>query len=201
MLNPLLRLQPVLFLGAIALVAMTAAIGAAQPALPVEPKIAAVILSPDEAVQKELIELDRILVVNPKFEVILRANIDRIEAEEFRKAFPDVDALLTQKPGLIPALKVERHFLIYRYVLRRARGPLLRPDVLAFDRFLTAHADIRRELDRDPAQLLDGNFQIAHPTLAEFFDRHPGLSTVLLENQAKPGTPKNQKSEGSAAEK
>ena len=194
-------LKPAFFLAAIALVSAAVTVGAAEPAAPAEPKIAAVILSPDEAVQKELEELDRILIVNPKFEEILRANIDRIEAEEFRKTFPDVDALLTQKPGLVPALKVERHFLIHRYVLRRARGPLLRPDVLALDKFLTAHADIRRELDRDPAQILDGKFLIAHPGLAEFFDQHPGLSTVLLEKQAKPAVPKHKKAESSTSQK
>jgi len=194
-------LRPGFFLVFAALVFAVVAGGAAEPATPAEPKIATVILSPDESVHKELEELDRLLVVNPKVEEILRANIDRLEAEEFRKAFPDVDVLLTQKPGLVPALKVERHFLIHRYVLRRARGPLLRPDVLAFDKFLTAHADIRRELDRDPAQILDGKFLIAHPSLAEFFYQHPGLSTVLLEKQAKPAVPQNKKAESSASEK
>jgi len=194
-------LRPGFFPVFAAFVFAAATVGAAEPVAPAEPKIAAVILSPDEAVQKELEELDRLLVVNPKFEEILRANIDRLEAEAFRKAFPDVDVLLTQKPGLVPALKMERHFLIHRYVLRRARGPLLRPDVLAFDKFLTVHADIRRELDRDPAQILDGKFLVAHPSLAEFFDQHPGLSTVLLEKKARPAVPQNKKAESSGSEK
>ena len=96
-------LRPGLLLVFAAFVFATVTAGAAETATPTEPKIAAVILSPDEAVQKELEELDRLLVVNPKFEEILRANIDRLEAEEFRKAFPDVDVLLTQKPALLPA--------------------------------------------------------------------------------------------------
>ena len=194
-------LRPAIFLAAIALIATAATAGAAEPAPAAQPGIATVILSPDEAVQKELKELDRILDVNPKFEEILRTNIDRIEEPEFRKTFPDVDALLAQQPGLVPALKTERHFLIHRYILRRARGPLLRPDVVAFDKFLAVHVDIRGQLDREPAQLFDGGFLIAHPSLAEFFDRHPSLSTVLLEQQTKPATPKGQKPGNATPEK
>ena len=60
-------LRPAIFLAAIALIAPAATAGAAEPAPAAQPRIATVILSPDEAVQKELKELDRILDVNPKF--------------------------------------------------------------------------------------------------------------------------------------
>lgn len=87
---------------------------------------------------------------------------------------------------MVKALKVERHFLIHRYEVRLARGPVLRPDIVALDKFLSAYADIRNALDKDPTQIVQGKFLIAHASLAEFFTQHPSLSTVLL---AKPLTP------------
>ena len=59
----------------------------------------------------------------------------------------------------------------------------MRPDILALDEFLSAHHDIRRALDNEPAQILEANFLMTHPGLGEFFDQHPNLSTVLLAKQ------------------
>jgi hypothetical protein len=170
---------------------MGATLAAAEPTPPAAPKVAVPIVSSDEAVKKELMELDRVLDANPKFEEILRKNIDQLEQEAFRKNNPDIDVLIKQQPGIVLALKVERHFLIHRYVARRARGPLLRPDVLALDKFLTGHRDIRAALDNEPAQIVNANFLIAHPSLGEFFDQHPSLSTILLEKQGSQSGPKN----------
>lgn len=176
---------------AVALVSTVATLAAGDSVPPATPKVAVPVVSSDEAVQKELAELDRRLDSNPKLTEILSENLDRLTQESFRKSNPAIDVLLKQQPGIIPALKVERHFLIHRYVVRRARGPVLRTEILALDKFLTAHPDIRQELDKAPSQIVDGNFLMAHPSLGEFFGQNPGLSTVLLEKQAlQPGARK-----------
>jgi hypothetical protein len=138
------------------------------------------ILSADATVRQVLQELDRRLEESPAIEDALRTNLDRLTEESFLANHPKVEALLAAEPAIVPALKAERHFFIHRYVARRARGPLLRPDLVALDRFLAVHADIRGALDRRPSQIVEADFLIAHPSLADFFVKHPSLSTVLL---------------------
>jgi hypothetical protein len=176
----------------IALASTVATLAAAGRTPPAAPEVAVPIISSDEAVQKELLELDRLLdASNLKVEETLRQNIDQLGDEKFRKSNPDIDVLLKQRPGIVPALKIERHFLIHRYIARRARGPLLRADVVALDEFLIAHPDIRRALDHEPSQILEPDFLIAHPSLGEFFDQHPSLGTILLQKQGAHSGPKD----------
>ena len=185
MLNFSFPAKPAFFGALIALISAAATLNAAEVTPPAAPRSATPIISADETVQKNLVALDRLLdVSNPKLEEILRKNIDQLEAEEFRKANPEIDVVLKEQSWIVPALKMERHFLIHRYVAHRARGPLLRPDIVALDNFLSAHREIGRELDNDPSQILEASFLVAHPSLGKFFDQHPSLSTVLLEKQA-----------------
>lgn len=184
MLNFSFPAKPVFFGALITLVSAVATLNAAEVTPPVAPRSATPIITSDEAVQKNLVALDRLLdVSNPKLEETLRKNIDQLDAGEFRKTNPEIDVVLTEQPWIVSALKVERHFLIHRYVAHRARGPLLRPDIVAFDNFLSAHREIGRALDNDPAQILEASFLVTHPSLGKFFDQHPNLSTVLLEKQ------------------
>jgi len=154
---------------------------AADPA----PQIEVPIISMDEAVQKELINLDRLLDSNPKLEEKLRTNLDQLTLDTFRAQNPDVDALLKRQPGLVRALKSERHFFINRQVARLARAKVTRKDAVALDEFLTAHPDIAKELRKKPGQIVEGSFLIAHPPLARFFETHPALSSVLLQRSDK----------------
>jgi len=126
----------------------------------------------DVAVQKALIDLDRTLESNAKLDQILRSNIDRLSDEDFRTNNPEVATLLTQKPEIVDALRIERHFLIHRYIAHIAR-----------DEFLALHRDIRKDLERDPSKILEDNFLIANPSLADFFGQHPSLSSILLERR------------------
>jgi hypothetical protein len=152
----------------------------APPAAPAE-KNATPIITSDETVKKNLVELDRLLdTPGSKLEEILRKNMDRIEEETVLKNIPELELVMKEQPWIVPTLKSERHFLLHRYIARRARSPLLRPDVIALDKFLAEHPDIRRPLNRDPSQIVDANFLIAHPSLADFFGQHPVLSTALL---------------------
>jgi hypothetical protein len=59
----------------------------------------------------------------------------------------------------------------------------MRPDVIALDEFLALHRDIRKDLERDPSKILEDNFLIANPSLADFFGQHPSLSSILLERR------------------
>lgn len=149
------------------------------------------VFSLDENVRNQLLELDRRLEADPKLEQKLTENVDKLTDEAFRKNNPDIDRLLQQQPQVVAALKVERHFLIHRYVVRRARGPVLHADVRALDEFLYANPAVRDALEKQPAQITEGVFLTAHPKLAEFFDQHPSLSTALLENKTPPSRPKN----------
>ncbi|MBI5691023.1 MAG: hypothetical protein HZC55_13125 [Verrucomicrobia bacterium] len=160
---------------------------ASGPAPPGISRITDAILTTDETVRRELVELDRLLDSKPALEDVLRTSIDRMDDERFRRSMPEIEILLIQRPGIVPALKVERHFLIYRHVLRRTRGPLLRADMIAFDTFLRANPEIRRKLDDAPSQIVAGDFLMAHPSLAGFFEQHPSLSSVLLGPLASPG--------------
>jgi hypothetical protein len=176
---------------ALALISAMAAHAAAESPPPAAaPKVATPIVSSDAVVQKNLAELDRVLdTSNAKFEETLRQNIERLEDTDFRQGHPEIDVVLREQPGIVPALKVERHFLIHRYVVRHARGPLLRPDIVALDEFLGLHPDIRKELDQEPSQLMASKFLVAHPSLGEFLVQHPALSTVLLDHKAAAPSP------------
>lgn len=154
---------------------------AADPAPPIEVPI----VSMDESVQRELINLDRLLDSNPKLEETLRTNLDRLTQDTFRAQNPDVDALLKRQPGLVRALKSERHFFINRQVARLAQAKVTRKDAIALDEFLGAHPEIVKELRKRPSQIVEGSFLIAHPALAKFFEAHPALSSVLLKRSDK----------------
>jgi hypothetical protein len=148
------------------------------------------IVSKDEAVQSELLKLDRLLETNPKLEEALRTNLDQLTQATFRAKNPEVDALLKRQPGLVRALNTERHFFVHRWVARIAPGRVTRKDVVALDEFLSAHPDIAKALHRQPTQLVEGQFLIEHPPLAKFFEAHPALSSVLLERGDKKSDPK-----------
>lgn len=174
--------KPAFFRVALALASAVVTLAAESTPPPPAPKVATPVVSSDAAVQKSLADLDQLLdASNAKFEETLRQNVERLEDTEFRQGHPEIDVALKQQPGIVPALKLERHFLIHRYVVRHARGPLMRPDILALDEFLNAHPDIRMALDKEPSQLMASSFLVAHPSLGDFFEHHPGLSTVLLE--------------------
>lgn len=168
---------------ATAVIAFSVAVSAfaADPA----PQIEVPIFSMDESVQKELINLDRLLDSNPKLEETLRTNLDQLTQDTFRAQNPDVDALLKRQPGLVRALKSERHFFINRQVARLAQAKVTRKDAIALDEFLGAHPDIAKELRKRPGQIIEGSFLIAHPPLAKFFETHPALSSVLLKRSDK----------------
>ena len=177
--------KPAFFGALVALISVVATLNAAEVTPSVAPRSATPIISSDTAVQKNLVALDRLLdTANPKLEETLRKNIDQLDAEGFRKTNPEIDVVLKEQPWIVPTLRMERHFLIHRYVAHRARGPLLRPDIVALDNFLSTHREIGRALDNDPSQIVEAGFLMAHPSLGKFFDQHPDLSTVLLEKQA-----------------
>jgi hypothetical protein len=157
---------------------------AADPA-PAEVASAVPIISADETVQKELLNLDRLLETNPKLEETLRNNIDHLSDETFRKKNPEVDALIKRHPGVVRALKTEQQFFVLRIVGRLAHGKLLRKDMVDLDKFLVSHLDIRAALMKRPNQIVQSDFLIAHPALAKFMEQHPSLSTVLLQRAEK----------------
>src|SRR5258708_2968543 len=66
------------------------------------------IISTDEIVRKELIELDKLLDNNPKLEEALRANLDQITQDALQMKDPDITPFLKNHPGVVPALKKER---------------------------------------------------------------------------------------------
>ncbi|MES2695384.1 MAG: hypothetical protein V4773_18045 [Verrucomicrobiota bacterium] len=141
------------------------------------------IISLDETIQKDLLNLDRLLDTNPKLEEELRTNADRLTESVFRAQNPEIDALLKRQPGLVKALKTEKHFFVHRQVARIAQQKVLRKDAVALDNFLTANPEIAKALRKKPSLIVDGSFLVAHPPLAKFFEAHPGLSSVLLKRQ------------------
>lgn len=143
------------------------------------------IISADETVQKELLDLDRLLETNPKLEETLRNNMDRLTDDTFRKQNPEVDALIKRKPGMVRALRAEQNFFVLRVVGRLAKGKLLRKDIVDLGSFLGSHNEIRVALTKRPRQIVESDFLIAHPALAKFMEEHPSLSTVLLQRQDK----------------
>jgi hypothetical protein len=154
----------------------------AFPAFAAESAAASVpIVSSDEQVRQDLVALDAALEKNPKLEELLSANLDQLTQAAFRAKNPEVDALIKQRPGVVNALKAERHFLVHRAIARTGRAPLLRADAMKLDEFLNAHPEIAQPLDKRPRQIADPTFLTAHPALAQFLEQHPGLSTVLLE--------------------
>ncbi len=151
------------------------------------------ILSTDDVVKKELLDLDKLLAGNPALEEKLRANVDRLTEDTFRAENPDIDNLLKVRPNLGRALKSEQHFLITRALARNAKAPMLKKDVVEFDKFLARNADVRKALQKSPRQITQPDFLIAHPALAKFLEEHPALSSVLLQRGDKKGDGKAEK--------
>jgi hypothetical protein len=154
------------------------------------PDIPTPIISADDAVQKELLTLDRLLDTNPKLEETLRNNLDQLTEQAFRAKNPEVDALLKRQPNLARALKTERHYFVHRAVARIANTRVLRADAVALDKFLSAHPDIAKALAKRPGQIVEPDFLIKNPQLADFFEKHPALSSVLLKRAEKKGAAK-----------
>lgn len=147
-------------------------------------KVEVPIISLDTTVQKDLLNLDRLLDSNPKLEEELRNNVDRLTESAFRVQNPDIDALLKKQPGLEKALKTEKHFFVHRYVARLAQQKVIRKDAVALDEFLTANPAIAKDLRKKPSLIVDSKFLVDHPALGKFFETHPGLSSVILKRQA-----------------
>jgi hypothetical protein len=177
--RPARTLTPLL--AALALVIASAVRGQTDTSKTAAKPVAVPIVTTDPSAQKALEELNQTLDSDPKLDALMSKHIDELTDAEFRQNNPSVDILLKQKPEILPALKIERHFLIHRYIARIARGPLLLPDIVALDGFLTLHTDLRKALEREPSRIVDDDFLVAHPSLANFFDQHPSLSTLLLE--------------------
>ena len=150
-------------------------------------------ISPDAAVQKALDDLDRVLNTDAKLEEALRTNLDRLSEQSFRAENPAVDALLKKQPDLVKALKVDPQFVLRRSIMRLARVKSTRQDALALDQFLKDNPEIRKPLVRNPSQIMDAKFLIAHPALARFMESHPALSTVLLQKQDQKATKEKKK--------
>jgi hypothetical protein len=160
---------------------------AADPADPVIPQMDAPpvpIVSSDEMVQKNLQALNQYLDANPKLEDNLRANIDQIDQPTFRRQNPAWDEYLKHQPGAAAALRTEKGFLLHRALARITHTRMMRRDVMALDAFLEAHPDILKPVQSRPRLLVDSNFLIAHPALGEFLQKHPSLSTALIESSA-----------------
>ncbi len=176
------------------LIAGVALVLAAQPARAAETAPAELpILSTDEVVKKELLDLDKLLASNPALEEKLRANVDRLTEGTFRAENPDVDNLLKVRPNLGRALKSEQNFFITRALARNAKAPMLKKDVAEFDKFLARNAEVRKALQKSPRQIMQPDFLIAHPALAKFLEEHPALSSVLLQRSDKKGDGKGEK--------
>jgi Spy/CpxP family protein refolding chaperone len=180
------RLRYTLVLAA-SLLAFSPLASAAEPA-PTAPSI-----STDATVQKALDELDRVLNTDAKLEEALRTNLDRLSEQSFRAENPAVDALLKKQPDLVKALKVDPQFVLRRSIMRLARVKSTRQDALALDQFLKDNPEIRKPLVRNPSQIMDSKFLIAHPPLARFMESHPALSTVLLQKQDQKATKEKKK--------
>jgi hypothetical protein len=166
---------------------------AADPAPPADTKVEVPIVSDDEMVNRDLAELDRLLDANPKLEEKLSANLEQLTQEKFRMENPEIDALLKRQPNLERALRVERYHFVHRSIARLARSRVTRADAIALDEFLTAHRDIARALQPRPSQIVEPDFLIAHPPLADFFTAHPSLSSVLLQRDGKKQAPRSEK--------
>jgi hypothetical protein len=152
------------------------------------------ILSTDDVVKKELLDLDKLLASNPALEEKLRANVDRLTEDTFRAENPDIDNLLKVRPNLGRALKSEQNFFITRALARNAKAPMLKKDVAEFDKFLVRNPDVRKALQKSPRQIMQPDFLIAHPALAKFLEEHPALSSVLLQrSDGKKGDGKSEK--------
>src|SRR4029077_14629896 len=59
-----------------------------------------------------------------------------------------------------------------------------RSDVLLFDQFLDAHADIDAQLRANPSLLTNAEYLEAHPQLENFLNQHPQVQTQLRENSS-----------------
>lgn len=196
-------LRPAVSIGSLAAMLLATSLSAAESTTPDSASVDIPIVSVDAAIQKELVSLDRLLETNPKLEETLRNNVDKLTEQTFRAQNPEVDALLKRQPGLVRALRTERHYFVHRAVARLARSKVTRQDAVALDEFLTAHPDIAKALQRRPGQIVEGEFLIAHPALANFFETHPALSSILLKRseKAKSGTPKGEKAKGGEKKK
>jgi hypothetical protein len=63
--------------------------------------------------------------------------------------------------------------------------PLEARHLQRLDSFLEAHPAIQAGLEANPARLIDGDFLVRNPTLADFFYKHPDLYTVFFDNAAR----------------
>jgi hypothetical protein len=171
----------VLFTGALVAVALPGWSADTPPASPDAGAFAVPIISTDEIVQKELRDLDKFFDINPQVEETLRSNLAQMEQADFRAKNPAWDQLLRKRPAAARALRAEKRFLLHRAIARLARTPLGRAEIVAFDAFLDKNPAIASELEKKPAQVRDPIYLAAHPALGDFLQKHPALSTLLLD--------------------
>lgn len=151
-----------------------------------EHKTATPLATEDAAQQAQLKSFEAFLDKNPSLEKELRIHSADITSEEFLRQHPTWREFSSAHPDLPPALQNEKRFLLHRALVRLAGNYKLERHSLArLDEFLDAHPAILAELEADPTLIVNMNFQLKHPTLAEFLEKHPGLSSAFYQNQDK----------------
>ena len=79
-------------------------------------------------------------------------------------------------------------FVIFGGATRTLRAQdtqdISRADVVLFDQFLDAHADIDAQLRANPSLLTNAEYLEAHPQLENFLNQHPQVQTQLRENSS-----------------
>jgi hypothetical protein len=150
------------------------------------PKTPVPIVSEDTKVQNGLRALDQFLDVNPKMAELLQNNLDRIDQPAFIEQHPEWKEAMQKQPAIAGALKSERNFLLHRTLVRMTHAPVVRREIVQLDQFLATHPDIRTQVEKSPRLLADTEFLTAHPSLATFYQQHPGLSTILLQPMQEP---------------
>lgn len=147
------------------------------------------VLSTDTAVRLELLQLDTFLdtKANLALESALRQNSSRIGENTTLPDAPSWNQFAAGRPALRSALGAEPRFLLHRALARMTgRLPLERTNLRLLGQFLDAHPAIEREIEANPALLVDQDFLILHPSLAAFFGQHPDLFSVFNANASRP---------------
>jgi hypothetical protein len=143
--------------------------------------------------RRELQSLDRFLDSHGEIAEQLRKDPSLVNNGEFMKNHPALQSYLQEHPETSQLLRENPNAFMQeeaRYDSREDgmdrdhRGTDLDRDEMHrhFGEFLGTHADLQRELSRDPSQVKNQEFVERHPELKEYLNANPQVRQELIAN-------------------
>ena len=133
-------------------------------------------------------QFDRFLGEHRDIAEQLRRDPALINNDEFVENHPPLQTFLEQEPKVRDELRENPNAFLWRHDdpfmrhLEERNTDLTRDHLASFGGFLGNHADVSRQLSKDPALVTNLDYLKNHYELRDYLDSHPDVRDEMLQN-------------------